>query len=72
MFKKQPNRRATSASDTDVIVPNNRMAIGRKSFAYKGPVFWNSLKTELKNIETVNGFKNAYVKELLREVNHPG
>ena len=70
--EKSTNRRQTRSSDTDVIVPNYRTTMGRKGFSYRGPQMWNTLTVELKNLETVNGVKNAYIRELLRDVNHPG
>ncbi len=54
-----------------VKVPDIRSATGRKSFSYRGPVYWNSVPEDLKNSETINSYKNSYLNKVLRDVNHP-
>ena len=56
----------------NVKVPQVDQTCGRKAFSYRGPVFWNELDTELKNKESKEAFRQAYIKELLRDQNHPG
>ena len=56
----------------NVKVPRVDQVCGRKAFSYRGPVFWNDLDIELKNKESKEAFQQAYIKELLRDQNHPG
>ena len=53
-------------------VPGLRTSQGRKSFAYRGLTCWKQLDIGLKNADSVNSFKSRYMKQLLRDVNHPG
>ena len=64
--------KARTFNKDNVKVPDLRTTARRKSFAYRGPAFWNGISANLKEIETVNAFTNAYTKEILRDVNHPG
>ena len=38
--------------------------IGSLSITYSGPIVWNSLPAELKNLDTVNSFHNYFIKWL--------
>ena len=55
-----------------MIVLDIRSVIGRKAFSYRGPVKWNTLDRDLRQISSKNVFKNRLIKEFLRDVNHLG
>ena len=55
-----------------MVVPNIVTVTGRKAFSYHGPAHWNGVKSELRNIEKLVSFKSQLLKEILRDVNHPG
>ncbi len=53
-------------------VPNLKTAMGRKSFAFRGPVHWNSLPGNLKLINKLNPFVTELKKrETCILDNHP-
>ncbi len=54
-----------------MVVPWVVSEIGQKAFSYQGPAFWDEFSDDLKKQENKNTFKSAYIKNLLREVNHP-
>ena len=49
--------RWTRTGENRVKVPDIGSAIGRRSFSYRGPVYWNSVPEELKNSESVDAYK---------------
>ena len=52
MFANVENSSPTSRGNTkNVKVSRNYTELGRKSFAFRGLVFWNNLDTELENKE---------------------
>ena len=63
--------RHTRTGGDKVKVPDIRLATGRKSFSYRGPVHWNSILDDLKNSESVDSFKNSCLNKILHDVNHP-
>ena len=40
-------------------IPRVRTKLGEKAMSVRGPKFWNSIKRELRNIESLDAFKNA-------------
>ncbi len=73
MFVPVEIARSTRRSNAKKVkVPRVDQECGRKAFSYRGPVFWNNLDTELKNKESKEAFRQAYIRELLRDQNHPG
>ena len=73
MFVPQVRARATRRGDKlKVEVPRVFSEVGRRAFSYRGPVFWNDISDELKQKDNKNTFKSAYLKAILRDVNHPG
>ncbi len=65
--------RRTRTTDTNtMLIPQVRSMVGRKSFAYRGPYFWNNLDRESRLLENKNSFKNHISKQICRDVNHPG
>ena len=65
-------RQTRRMSDKNVKVPHIDRECGRNAFSYRGSVFWNELDTDLKNKESKEAFRLAYIKEILRDQNHPG
>ena len=55
-----------------MIVPNIVSDTGRKAFSYRGPRHWNTVSTEMRNVDKLTTFKNKLMKQMLRDVNHPG
>ena len=64
------NMRGTEANKMSV--PNIVTQTGRKAFSYRGPQHWNKLEVRITKLETLNPFKSALLKDILRDVNHPG
>ena len=69
MAQVQPTRRGGT---NKVQVPRVDLEIGREAFSYWGPVFWNSFDNDLREKENKNTIKNIYLKQSMRDVNHPG
>ena len=42
-----------------MVIPRVRTNIGWKAMSVIGPKFWNSIKKELRNIESLKAFKHA-------------
>ena len=60
-------RRTPRASNQkNVYVPDLCGTDGKKSYSYSGPVAWNALSTEYKDIEMINAFKKALFRKFLR------
>lgn len=55
-----------SATSSNFIPPRPKKEIFKQSIVYSGPVVWNSLPSELKNLNTVNSFHNNFIKWLKR------
>ena len=72
LFEMTRGARTTRSTGHNVKVPNYRTVSGRKAFSFRGPDLWNEIAVELKSLAAVNAFKNAYIRELLRDANHPG
>ena len=73
MFVKSHRTRVTRLGDANMVnVPRADREVGRKAFSYRGPVFWNGMENDLKCQSNRNTFKSAYLKKILRDVNHPG
>ena len=73
MFQKATRTRVTRHGNSNMMdIPRIASDLGRKAFSYRGPVFWNGMGNDLKSQSNKNTFKNAYLKKLLRDVNHPG
>ena len=67
------NVRSTRGTEANkMCVPNLVTQTGRKAFSYRGPNHWNKLDSKLTKLMTLNPFKNALLKDVLRDVNHPG
>ena len=61
------NLRNQSENPLDLRLPNMKTRAGNSSFSLKGPQFWNSVSTELRNIERKTTFKNAIKRATLYE-----
>ena len=74
MFNKVgQNRRATRlATNHGMTIPRLNTSQGRKAFRYRGPMCWNGLDQNIKLSESLAIFKSAMMKNLMRDVNHPG
>ncbi len=70
-FFKLKSTRSTRTGESKYEVPNLRTMMGRRCFSYRGPAHWNSVSEDLKNSESINAYKNTYLKKLMRDVNHP-
>ena len=68
------NRTRTTRLTTNrgMLVPHLRTTLGRRAFRYRGPVCWNKLDNGLKISESTAIFKSNILKNLMRDVNHPG
>ncbi len=51
-----------SETSNNFILPRPNKEIFKQSIAYSGPIIWNSLPNQLKNLETVNSFHNNFIK----------
>ena len=49
---------------SNFITPRPNREIFKQSITYSGPIVWNSLPSELKNLDTVNSFHNYFIKWL--------
>ena len=49
---------------SNFITPRPNREIFKQSITYSGPIVWNSLPSELKNLDTVNSFHNHFIKWL--------
>ena len=49
---------------SNFITPRPNREIFKQSITYSGPIVWNSLPSELKNLDTVNSFHNYSIKWL--------
>ena len=56
------NFHTRAAINGNVKVPKPHTELFRNSFKYRGPMLWNSLPPELKNISNIDVFKNVYKK----------
>ena len=66
-------RRATRNTGTKyTIVPDVRSNQGREAYSYKGPIFWNNLDQEARQIESKTAFKSHISETVCCDVNHPG
>ena len=65
------NRRTRRCCEFDVEIPRIHTNVGRKAFAYYGPVTWNSLLRDLKETVNVNSFKSKLKKADIIFDNHP-
>ena len=45
---------------------------GRNAYTYRGPMFWNKIEHDIKQVTSKNSFKTAFTKFLLCDVNQPG
>ncbi len=60
------------ANTNDVIIPDVRSQIGRKSISYRGPSFWNSLPNVLKSLAKFTSFVAEWKRTcLINFENHP-
>ena len=74
MYKTVDDRnRVTRNTGTRYMkVPNIRSCSGRKAYSYQGPIIWNSLDNETRQITDKGAYKRHISKQLCRDVNHPG
>ena len=52
-----------SAINGNVKVPKPHTELFRNSFEYRGPMLWNSLPPELKDMSNIDVFKNVCKKK---------
>ena len=45
------------SSSKNVCIPNFKLEFARKSFSYRGPMFWNLVDTNVKQADSFNQFK---------------
>ena len=72
-------RRATAAvrvsrrtNQFTVLVQDIRSQVGRKAISFRGPVFWNNIPNELKDITKYSCFVNPWIKYCKANFeNHP-
>ncbi len=65
--------RCTRNTDTQsMFIPHYRTVTGRKAFSFRGPQTCNSLNRPIRMIESLNAFKSEILKDVMRDVNHPG
>ena len=53
-----------SSVSSNFTTPRPNREIFKQSITYSGPIVWNSLPSELKNLDTVNSFHNYLIKWL--------
>ena len=62
-----PNHgRLRSSANSKYELPALRLKIGERAFSYFGPVFWNSLPSELTSIMDTQTFKSRLKTHLFR------
>ena len=52
----------------NIILNNCRLSLFRKSFSFRGPEYWNSLPSELRNISGISNFKKELKKWVMQNV----
>ena len=58
------NRDTRSSVRNDLSLPSGRHKdIYRNSFAYDGAIIWNGIPASIRNAESFNSFKSAYLKD---------
>ena len=50
-------RKTRSSARQDLVVPNVRLEINRKSFSYRGAMYYNNLPTRVRSCNNVVSFK---------------
>ena len=66
-----PNRHMRRLCKFDVKVPRVKTSSGQKAFCYIGPVTWNKLKADLKEIVKLERFKVELKRSTNSLDNHP-
>ena len=54
-----------------LVVLNMRSKMGHHAFSYRGAKCLMELDPELRQVETLIGFKNELIKRICRDINHP-
>ena len=54
-------------NNTNFNIPIHNLAAMRKTFSVRGPLAWNNLDPNLKNINSLNLFKKRYKQMLLNQ-----
>ena len=72
MIVKHEHRRTRVSEEECMCMPPLNTNIDRRAYSYPGPDTWNKLNKSVKAIKTRSAFKNQYLHELMRDVNHPG
>ena len=66
------NRSIRLATNMGMTEPRLNTTQGHKAFRYRGSICWNGLEQDFKISENLTIFKSKMLKDLLRDVNHPG
>ena len=66
-----PNRRTRRICKFDVQIPRVKTTSGQKAFCYIGPLTWNKLKADLKEIIKLDKFKAELKRASNQLDNHP-
>ncbi len=54
----QPSRTLRSADRQLLALPYLKTEFGRKAFSYAGPVIWNEIPIEIRQLQSINAFKS--------------
>ena len=75
LFKPVNSNRTknTRSSNTKQMeVQNVKTVTERKAQEYRGPNFWNSITTDIRQLECKTTFKKHITKHICQDINHPG
>ena len=59
LFTKTSTIHETGHAEFNFALPKSNTYFCKKSFSYRGVVAWNSLPSELKNLDSLATFKNT-------------
>ena len=48
-----------SSQNSNMYIPNFRLEFARKSYSYRGPMFWNLVDTDVKSADSFTEFKRS-------------